>query len=51
MRTANMENAKLNGLISIKYHVKGMEQKNKFSRIEVELDPAEVSLHLSVCPF
>lgn len=43
MRTANMENAKLDGVNSIKYHIKEMDKKNTFTRIVVELDLAEVS--------
>lgn len=43
MRTANMENAKFDGVNSIKYHIKEFERKNTFTRILVELDPKEVS--------
>lgn len=43
MRTANMEDAKLDGINSIKYQIKEMERKNTFTRIVVEFDPAEVS--------
>lgn len=49
MRTANMETAKLDGVNSIKYHVKEMERKNTFTRIVVELNPAEVSPSSIVC--